>query len=256
MAEPLGVPGDTVVSNEAGEALDHQSVTKSVLSPDKDVGLGYWNNVECNVDGMLGGVPTVDGFSVVSRIDLQSSRNFLAKLGIGAKPGLRVVDRALEGGAGIGRVTEGLLLKVAKVVDIIEPVVKFTDTIKGKDCVCTIYNIGLEEWRPKQDDQYDLIWTQWCVGHLSDAQLLQYLKHCKLALKPGSGLMVVKENLSTIDVDMFDEIDSSITRRDSKFRSLFAEAGLAIVRTELQKGFPKSNLGKLLPVRLYALKPT
>ncbi|ETS73123.1 hypothetical protein PFICI_15068 [Pestalotiopsis fici W106-1] len=246
MAEPSDLPGNTEGSNGTRKSSDHQT---TALSPNKDVGLGYWNNVECNVDGMLG------GFSVVSRIDLQSSRNFLAKLGIGAKPGLRVVDRALEGGAGIGRVTEGLLLKVAKTVDIIEPVIKFTDTIKGKDGVCKIHNVGLEEWRPTQDDQYDLIWTQWCVGHLSDAQLLQYLKECKSALKPGTGLAVVKENLSTIDVDMFDEIDSSITRRDDKFRSLFAEAGLAIVRTELQKGFPKSNLGKLLPVRVYALKP-
>lgn len=87
-------------SNDGAHATVHQDNAASSLEPDKDVGLGYWNSVECNVDGMLGGVPTVDGFSVVSKIDLQSSRNFLAKLGIGAKPGLRIVDRALEGGAG------------------------------------------------------------------------------------------------------------------------------------------------------------
>ncbi|KAI4594544.1 hypothetical protein LQW54_011887 [Pestalotiopsis sp. IQ-011] len=212
MAGTSGLLRDGDFSNDGENATVHQDNAASSLEPDKDVGLGYWNSVECNVDGMLGGVPTVDGFSVVSKIDLQSSRNFLAKLGIGAKPGLRVVDRALEGGAGIGRVTEGLLLKVSKNVDIIEPVAKFTDTIKGKDGISSIQNIGLEEWRAKQGEPYDLIWTQWCVGHLSDDQLLQYLKECRSALKTGTGLAVIKENLSTSDSDMFDELDSSITR--------------------------------------------
>lgn len=40
------------------------------------------------------------GFPYVSRIDLQGSRNFLAKFGIGTKPGLKTVGSALEGGAG------------------------------------------------------------------------------------------------------------------------------------------------------------
>lgn len=97
-------------------------------------------------------------------------------------------------------------------MDIIEPVAKFTDTIKGKNGISSIQNIGLEDWQAKQGEPYDLIWTQWCVGHLSDDQLLQYLKECRSALKTGTGLAVIKENLSTSDSDMFDELDSSITR--------------------------------------------
>lgn len=42
-------------------------------------------------------------------------------------------------------------------------------------------------------------------------------------------------------------------RTDEKFRVLFSEAGLKIIQTELQTGFPK-NLG-LYPVRFYALQP-
>lgn len=51
-------------------------------------------DVDADVNGMLGGFP------YISRIDLQGSRNFLAKLGIGTKQGLQTVGAALEGGAG------------------------------------------------------------------------------------------------------------------------------------------------------------
>lgn len=50
--------------------------------------------VDADVNGMLGGFP------YVSKVDLQTSRNFLAKLGIGTKEGQRIVNAALEGGAG------------------------------------------------------------------------------------------------------------------------------------------------------------
>ena len=111
----------------------------------------------------------------------------------------------------IGRVTEGLLLGVADAVDVIEPVAKFTDVLKGKPGVRNIYSMGLEEWRPAGGVRYALIWTQWCVGHLSDAQLVEYLERCREALEPG-GVIVSKENLSPQDEDVFDEEDSSVTR--------------------------------------------
>lgn len=61
---------------------------------DQNVSRKYWEGVEATVNGMLGGFPHV------SRVDLRGSRNFLAKLGIGSKPGQRVAASALEGGAG------------------------------------------------------------------------------------------------------------------------------------------------------------
>ena len=60
----------------------------------REDGLEYWGGVEASVSGMLGGLP------YVSRVDIRGSRNFLAKLGIGQKPGQRVAASALEGGAG------------------------------------------------------------------------------------------------------------------------------------------------------------
>ncbi|GFP52316.1 alpha N-terminal protein methyltransferase 1 [Trichoderma asperellum] len=225
----------------------------------KEDGLNYWEGVSADIDGMLGGIPSVKGFSGILKSDLQGSRTFLAKLGVGAKQGRQKLATALEGGAGIGRVTEGLLIPLADEVDVIEPVAKFTAGLQGKEGVRNVYNHGLQDWEPVEGLKYDLIWTQWCVGHLTDSQLVEYLRRCQVALNPGA-MIVLKENLSTSGRDVFDELDSSVTRRgkkreDAKFRQIFEEAGLQLVKSELQRGFPETPQMTLLPVRMYALKP-
>lgn len=105
-----------------------------------------------------------------------------------------------------------MLLSLSEQVDVVEPIARFTEALKGKQGVRRIFNVGLEEWKPEEGDQYDLIWTQWCVGHLTDEQLVKYLGVCKAAVRPDTGLIVVKENLSTAAGDMFDSEDSSVTR--------------------------------------------
>lgn len=208
----------------------------------------YWKGIDADVNGMLGGFPSV------SRVDLQSSKNFLAKLGIGGKKKAKApdggkVDRSVDCGAGIGRITEGLLSSIAHTVDIVEPVAKFSEKLHGRPGVGHIYNVGLENWTPTEE--YDLIWTQWCLGYLTDSQLVVYLERCKRGLKEG-GFVVVKDNLSEDEDDLFDDLDISVTRTDEKFRALFSKAGFKLVKTELQRGFPK----ELYPVRIYALQPT
>ncbi|KAL2216740.1 alpha-N-methyltransferase NTM1 [Thermoascus aurantiacus ATCC 26904] len=219
---------------------------------DHTASLRYWNSVDANINGMLGGFPQV------SRVDLRGSAAFLARLrrllpGIMPPAGTKL-PRGVDCGAGIGRVTEGFLSQACEVVDVVEPVEKFARVVregplKKEGKVGDVYVTGLESWVPEK--KYDLIWNQWCVGHLTDAQLVEYLKRCKGALTP-SGVVVVKENVSTGE-DIYDELDSSVTRTDHKFRALFRQAGMALVRTEEQLGFPKS-LG-LFPVRFYALRP-
>jgi protein N-terminal methyltransferase len=152
----------------------------------------------------------------------------------------------------------------------VEPIAKFSDNLKGKDGIGKIFNVGLEDWSPQEsgESKYDVIWNQWCLGHLTDAQLTTYLEKCQKVLS-GDGLIIVKENLSTSGADVFDEVDSSVTRYvisrcnslkarklngcrcDQKFRDIFEKAGLRIKKTEIQKGLPK----ELYPVRIYALVP-
>jgi len=208
--------------------------------------IAYWSSTEPTVDGVLGGYPHV------SRVDLQGSSNFFAKLRRQSKhfpPGQKL-QRAVDCGAGIGRITTGFLSKVAEVVDIVEPVKSFTDKIEGQDGVGEVYNVGLESWQP--DREYALIWNQWCLSQLTDVQVVQYLKRLPGVLSRG-GWIVVKENLSNhhLAEDVYDEVDSSVTRTDLKFRRLFEDAGLRVVSTEVQRGMPSG----LYAVRAYALQP-
>jgi protein N-terminal methyltransferase len=215
---------------------------------DTATALAYWSSTEPTVNGVLGGFPQV------SRIDLQGSSNFLAKLRRASKTHPATAGklaRAADCGAGIGRITTGFLSNVAEVVDVIEPVKEFTDVLKaGEAGVGEILNVGLEAWEPSHT--YDLIWNQWCVGQLTDAQFVAYLQRATAALGEG-GWIVVKENLSNnhLGEDVYDETDSSVTRTDEKFRQLFKDANLKVVASELQRGMPKG----LYDVRSYALQP-
>jgi protein N-terminal methyltransferase len=218
---------------------------------DHATSLEYWNSVAPDVNGMLGGFPQI------SRIDLRGSANFLAKIRrlVSAIPTTGPLPLGVDCGAGIGRVTEGFLSNVCEVVDVVEPVENFArvvrdGTLKRAGKVGEVFVVGLESWVPAK--RYDLFWNQWCLGHLTDAQLVAYLMRCKDALSEG-GVIIIKENMSTGGEDLYDELDSSVTRTDDKFRALFTQAGLNLIKSEEQAGFPASL--KLFPVRFYALRP-
>ncbi|KAL8778683.1 MAG: hypothetical protein Q9213_007297 [Squamulea squamosa] len=215
--------------------------------------LTYWNTIPATANGMLGDM--LRQYPQISRIDLRGSLNFLAKIRrTNTSSGGTLLDRGADCGAGIGRVTAGFLSKVCQVIDVVEPIEKFAKVARemmltGDGKVGEVYVTGLQDWIPNA--KYDIIWNQWCLGHLTDDELKHYLVRCKAALEDG-GWIVVKENMST-DIegqDILDEEDSSATRTNEKFQALFKEVGLLMVKTELQTGFPK----KLLPVRCYALQ--
>ncbi|RPB00485.1 hypothetical protein L873DRAFT_1804881 [Choiromyces venosus 120613-1] len=222
-------------------------------SIDTQKSLEYWNSVDATPNGMLG------GFESVSRVDLVGSRTFVAKLKLPETPATSPTPRVADCGAGIGRITKGFLSKLNGgriCVDIVEPVKKFTDQAKvnlkdeiDEGRVGEIYNVGLENWTPEKG-AYWVIWNQWCIGHLQDQQLVSYLERCKVGIVSG-GVIVVKENIASDPDDIYDEEDSSVTRTDPKLRSLFKQAGLKMVRTEIQRGLPK----QLYQVRSYALRP-
>ena len=231
------------------------------LEPEPDTSINqnaaveYWGTQTADVSGMLGGYPQV------SRIDLQASVNFLAKLRTRSKEYSKTgrLERVVDCGAGIGRITLGFLCKVADIIDIVEPVQKFTDEIKRgiafsalreQGRLGDVYTQGLESWIPGHD--YDVVWIQWCLSQLTDIQVAECLQRARPSVKKG-GWLVVKENITTrsLGKDVYDETDSSVTRTDEKLRALFKRADLRVVATELQRGFPKD----LYSVRMYALQP-
>ncbi|GAA5848112.1 hypothetical protein JCM8547_004413 [Rhodosporidiobolus lusitaniae] len=290
--------------------------------PDFEAGVAYWASTEASVNGVLGGYG--EG-TPVPRLDATASRllilSLLPQLSTIPPPHLPPSSfplrpsrpfRALDCGAGIGRVTSTVLLPLFDTVDLVEPVPSFVERAKanaeeGKEGwaalhpgrngekakkAVRIWQAGLQHFDPlcptrpvgggrvelyaslgaddapwvdpgkelEGEEKFDLVMIQWCIGHLSDAELVAFLQRSRRALrqKPDGtceGFIVLKENVCK-DTDgegagrLFDDDDSSITRSDKAFREVFAAAGLTILRREVQQGFP----AELFPVVAYALQ--
>ncbi|KAE8381641.1 AdoMet dependent proline di-methyltransferase-domain-containing protein [Aspergillus bertholletiae] len=220
---------------------------------DQAIAVKYWSDKPATVNGMLG------GYAQVSRTDLRGSRNFLAKARrlIPGCPVTGKLKRGVDCGAGIGRVINDFLGQECQVVDAVEPVEKFSRVLSERrltrnSVLGEVLTIGIEDWVPAPK-VYDLIWAQWSVPYLTDAQLVEYLVRCRGALT-DVGIIVIKENISEEpEGDIYDEEESSVTRTDEKLRRLFKEAGMHLILSELQTGFPRQL--RLLPVRSYALRP-
>ena len=169
--------------------------------------------------------------------------------------------RALDVGAGIGRVTSDVLLHLVSDVTILEPVDIFVQEalsrartsalgtlspsqgawrgLADQTKSVTILQGTLQDFHPLQPHHasflgrvghqplrptdeigmgFDVIWCQWCLGHLSDVDLVAFLKRCYHSLnKHPKSLVMVKENICSDHEDgspqiVFDEEDSSLTR--------------------------------------------
>lgn len=209
------------------------------------------------------------------RVDALGSRQFLMHL----RPDLCTVpsaarplspesstpaarNRAVDVGAGVGRVTTDVLLHLVSDVVLLEPVEGFIgeayrrgkasedgtlveDTVRARwkgvqdktKSVTLVQGtlqafdpssplkdtklVGRVGYAPAEDDLesgFDVVWCQWCLGHLSDADLVAFFRRCKQALRDAErSLIVVKENLCSDGEDgsagtVFDESDSSLTR--------------------------------------------
>lgn len=163
--------------------------------------------------------------------------------------------RALDVGAGIGRTTKTVLLPLFSDVVLVEPVPKFVQAayqeclenmsssipskrwkgISDKTNSVTFIQEGLQTFIPlhplsnatyikrlgysgETESVFDVIWCQWCLGHLSDPELIDFFKRAKQALRsPSESFIVVKENLyqdgpGNMPQVVFHDQDSSLTR--------------------------------------------
>lgn len=206
----------------------------------------YWSTIDATVDGMLGGLERLDA------ADVRGSRNYLhAMFRIKPEPRRRV---ALDCGAGIGRVTKRVLIPEYEIVDAVEQDAKFANKIRefvgASPRLGEIFNEGLQEFTPKPG-KYDLIWTQWVLGHLTDDDFIAFFKRCARGLSKN-GMIIVKENVTaTSPVAELDANDSSVTRPIMHLKQLLVRSGLRILRVSLQNNFPSG----LLPVYMITAKP-
>lgn len=167
-----------------------------------------------------------------------------------------ICHAAADCGAGIGRVSKLLLLPMFEHVDLVEQSPRLLrgvpqylgadETLRAR--VRDLYCMGLQDFEPAPAS-YDLIWMQWVLVHLTDVDLVRYLKRCKQALT-HNGFMVIKENVfQTAEPYDLDRQDSSITRSAVYYKSIFQQAGLTLLAERRQRHFPE----ELYPVKMYAL---
>ena len=212
----------------------------------------YWedeDNCPSTVDGVLG------GFASISDLDLNGSRDFLLKLKE-KHPLLHIEGGSCcDCGAGIGRITKGLLLPIGfEKCDLVEVSQRLIcaapnflgDAYAGK---CRYLCVGLQDFEPKPEI-YDLVWIQWVIGHLTDIDCVKFLERCSNGLKPG-GVICIKDNTcSGEDAFVVDKDDSSLTRSLPYLLHLCSRAGLRVISQTFQDDFPDS----IYPVPIIALE--
>lgn len=121
------------------------------------------------------------GFATLSDVDLRSSHSFLAQFFIPKKDLSKLPDakaseiranqlRALDCGAGIGRITKNVLLKFFNKVDLLDSCENFLKEARNyigaeeyDERIATICS-PLQKFKPTEGVQYDLIWIQWVIG--------------------------------------------------------------------------------------------
>lgn len=210
----------------------------------------YWSRISPTIDGMLGGL------SVVDPTDVKGSTQFLNDL-FKLRPPPNS-QRALDCGAGIGRVTKNVLIKFFNTVDLVEQDANFVRkaneylSVNGElmKNIGTIYNVGLQNFTPTEET-YDVIWCQWVLGHLTDDDLIAFLKRCIAGLNKN-GCILIKENFtSSTDDFCIDAVDSSVTRSLKITKHILESVNLRIVKILKQNNFIQG----LFPVYTIACKP-
>jgi protein N-terminal methyltransferase len=207
-------------------------------------------------DGVLGGWAEVDAE------DVRGSLSFLASCVNGEREFQSPIAgfRALDCGAGVGRVTSGVLLRVAEhvhLVEVSEHLLREARTKLSESAARIEFEqASLREFAPPPGS-YNLVWAQWVLGHLTDTDVVGLLARCRTALRAG-GVVVVKDNTalpSECDQGegsyLLDTENAAVIRTHAHFRALFKLAGLRLVRSDVQQNFPAD----LHPVRMYLLSP-
>jgi protein N-terminal methyltransferase len=208
----------------------------------------YEENCPASLDGVLG------GFGSISNLDLKGSKRFLEAVQK-ERPALDwSAGAGCECGAGIGRVTKGLLLPLGvQRCDLVESSARLLSEAPkhigepGAN-LCRFYCTGLQEWTPRKQS-YTIIWIQWVLCYLTDEDCVEFLKRCGEGLIPKNGVIVLKENTCDGEAFVLDNEDASVTRSVPYLLKLAQEAGLEVVTQQTQDTFPK----EIYPVPMIAL---
>lgn len=209
----------------------------------------HYQSQDAGMAAMAGDDPTL------SIMDLKESATFLQPFLENMKRA-NEKRRALDAGAGIGRVTDLLLSPHFDTIDVIEPMPHFIDALK----------VRMEKHTPSKVDiilmstlqavtllagvRYDLIVVYWVLEALKDSDFVAFLIKCKDALAPG-GAIFAKGNVILEDAWYLCD-KPSLHRNVPHYQELFRQAGLAEVQPGQQQ--IEWNAG-WLPLQMFLLAP-
>jgi AdoMet dependent proline di-methyltransferase len=169
----------------------------------------------------------------------------------------RRFDHAIDVGAGVGRITKLVLLKRYSQVQLVEGDEGWSKRSRvylgrKRAARCSFIQQKLDEvtcqdvlrWCDNcPSKKVDLIWIQWTLQYLIDADVVTLLTNLAEGLRPGSGIIIVKENrpYGNAREDRFqmdvpggcgNNARYDITRPNHHHHLLFQKAGLSIVFAE------------------------
>ena len=233
-----------------------------------ELGKAHWEKAQATNDGVTSGIGPLHD------IDIADSRHFLTagEAPLWPSPLFRAGARALDIGAGIGRVSDALLLNLCGEVDLVDGSAAYLEQARASlggerdsppAATATRGRLGelvcseLQSFVPLPS--YDLVWIQWTTMYLTDDDLKRLLVDCQRALAPG-GLIVLKDNVIdgpgehlTEGKYLIDHDDNSVIRTMVSLEAiLYARAGLKLLARA------EAILGRddLHPVFNIALRPS
>ena len=162
-----------------------------------------------------------------------------------------VTKRAIDAGAGVGRVTKLVLLKRYDTVRLVEADPNWSRRSqvylgRKRSKGCTFVCSRLEDIQPQTviawGEPADVVWLQWTLQYLTDQDAIRTLKSLASTLVIGTGVLIVKENRpyapARLDRFQMDTPDGpheryDLTRTDMHHRLLFQKAGLIVDLNEM-----------------------
>lgn len=209
-------------------------------------GYGGHTDEEAMIGDQGGEADGVEGLAFLDSLLIESSSQNKNNNNTNTNKKLKFV-RAIDAGAGVGRVTKLILLKRYDTVQLVEADAgwsKRSKTYLGRKRAtrCTFTCARLEDFDHESDDssKVDLIWLQWTLQYLTDADAVETLQNLAARMVLRTGILVVKENrpYGGARQDRF-QMETpggsgryDITRSDEHHRLLFQRAGLTVNHAE------------------------
>ncbi|KAL0232250.1 hypothetical protein PCE1_002592 [Barthelona sp. PCE] len=198
----------------------------------------YWLSQDSSNTGMLGGLDEIH------EVESKFSLYFLKRVMNG-----RPVNRCVDVGAGIGRVTKNVLSQVFSEIHLVDPCEKFLQ--KAKEDISfeiTIHPCLIQDFSFEENGEFDCWWVQWTLLYLNDHDAVSTLQKMAENLSE-EGLIIVKDNVA--DDLMPDLDDFSVMRTKEQFEALFEKANLEVIFDSPQSGLSPD----ICEIHCWALQP-